>query len=302
MHNFFNSKKLLILLTGIIFLFALIGFTSRDRDSLTWPERFFKDSIALVEGLFNKPAHGLASFFDNWSSMQNLREENQLLKANLDQYAQTAARLQLMERRVDELEKLLKLKDSLTQYDLIQAEVVYRNPDRWSDHLTINKGSVDGIENNMAVITDQGLIGRVDRVSKFSATVQLLTNIDLGNHISAIAQGKEDEVFGLLEGYEYASGQLIMRKIPLGASIVKGDTIITSGLGGVFPAGLFIGTVTEVMKGDNGLTQEAKVEPAADFYRIDYVAVVKRDQVVDPATALTPDPAPTSEEQNGRKQ
>ncbi|MGL4521927.1 MAG: rod shape-determining protein MreC, partial [Bacilli bacterium] len=139
----------------------------------------------------------------------------------------------------------------------------------------IDKGERDGIQKDMAVITADGLIGKVKSVSQFSSTVQLVSSADRTNKVTAVVQGK-DNIFGLIEGYDEERQQLVFQKIPADAKVKKGQTVITSGLGGVFPRGLIIGVVAEVTEDSYGLTQTAYIDPAANLYDINEVVVVER--------------------------
>lgn len=141
--------------------------------------------------------------------------------------------------------------------------------------MIIDKGETDGIKANMAVITSKGLIGKVKSVSKFTSTVQLLSAMDPNNRVSAVVQGEKD-FYGFIEGYDEKKKLLLLKRIPYDAKIKKGQNVITSGLGGVFPRLLPIGKVVDVVPDQYGLTQTAYVKPSANLYDINHVMVVKR--------------------------
>jgi rod shape-determining protein MreC len=277
MPQFFLNKRLIILLVSIILLVALIGFSLNDRDNLTWPEQFLKDSIGTVEGIFHYPTHKIKGFFEDVNNLKNTYKENENLKANLDEYVELSVKVRTLEDENQKLRDLLNKAESIRDYNAIQATVIARNPDRWewNEILTLNKGSQHGVEQNMAVITSEGLIGKVKYVSQFTSTVQLLSALDRTNRISSIIQGKEN-VFGLIEGYDEEKESLLFKRIPYDAQLEKGEKVISSGLGGVFPKGLLIGEVTEVVPDEYGLTKTAYVKPSANFYEIDHVIIVDR--------------------------
>ena len=127
----------------------------------------------------------------------------------------------------------------------------------------------------MAVITAEGLIGKVKSVSQFTSTVQLMTALDPQNRISAMVQSKEKS-YGFIQGYDEDKQALLLTGLHYDAKIKKGENVTTSGLGGVFPEGLVIGTVKEVVIDQYGLTQTALVKPAANFYDLNNVMIVKR--------------------------
>lgn len=276
MPQFFLNKRLILLLVSIIFLVALIGFSLKDRKELTWSEQFVKDTTGFVQLLFHKPAQLVAGFFENVQDMKNTYKENKLLKARLEEYVMLEAEVQTLKKENEELRAILNKKESLRDFISIQATVIGRNPDRWQETVIVNKGEQQGVKKDMAVITPAGLIGKIQHASQFTSTVQLLSAIDQQNRISAYVQGKEENVFGLIEGYDRKREALLLKQIPFDAKIEKKQLVLTSGLGGVFPKGLLIGEVEEVVPDEYGLTKMAYVKPAANFYDVDDVIIVKR--------------------------
>ncbi|MEH6989115.1 rod shape-determining protein MreC [Cytobacillus firmus] len=276
MPQFFLNKRLIILLVSIIILVALIGFSLKDRENLTWPEQFLKDTTGFIQNAVSSPVNYVAGFFENVEDLQNTYKENKDLKKRLDELARLESEVQRLKKDNTELREILDKKDSLSEFEPKQATVIGRNPDRWHELLIINKGKNAGIEPNMAVITSKGLIGKVKSSNTFTSTVQLLSSMDPTNRISAKIQAGENNFFGLIEGYDDDKGLLLLKKIPYDAKVEKDQNVITSGLGGVFPESLPIGKVVDVVPDEFGLTQTAYVKPGADFYDIGHVMVVKR--------------------------
>jgi len=286
MPQFFMNKRLIILLVSIIILVALIGFSLSDRNKLTWPEQFVKDTTGWVQTLVSRPAHFVVGFVDNVKSLQDTYKENKELKAKLEENAQLKYQVQGLKKDVQALQETLEEKESLSDYTLMKATVIRRNPSQWTELVTINRGDNDGVEKNMAVITSAGLIGKIKSVAPNTATVQLLSSEDPANRISAFIQPKEEdkknksktEVFGIIADYDKETKQLIMtwEEVPNGLKVEKGQLVTTSGMGGVFPKGLAIGTVEKVEPDENGLQKKVFIKPAADFYDIEHVMVVDR--------------------------
>ncbi|MCQ6273526.1 rod shape-determining protein MreC [Bacillus sp. V3B] len=280
MPQFFLNKRLIILLVSIIILVALIGFSLKEREELTWPEQFIKDTTGWVQTLVSRPAHSIAGFFENVKDLQNTYEENKELKSRLNELAQLKADVQSLREENDELRDIVDKQESLSDYEPIQATVIGRNPDRWmwNELVIINKGSTTGIERNMPVITSTGLIGKVKNTRQFTSTVQLLSSNDSTNRVSAEIVGDET-YYGQIEGFDRETESLLLKRIPYEAKIEKGQIVQTSGMGGVFPSQLIIGTVEEVVPDEYGLTQTAYVKPGANFYDIEHVMVVKRSMI-----------------------
>ncbi|MGG2095267.1 rod shape-determining protein MreC [Bacillus sp. S13(2024)] len=276
MPQFFLNKRLIVLLVSIILLVALIGISLKERKNLTWPEQFVKDTVGVVERVFQKPANYVAGFFENVQDVKRTYEENKELKANLDKYAELSVKVKDLEKENADLRDIVGKKDSLRNYNPVQATIINRNPDKWYDLIAIDKGAQQGIQKDSAVITSKGLVGKVKSVSQFTSTVELLSSLNRTNRISAVVQG-DKRVFGLIEGYDKEKQLLLFTKIPSGVPVEKDQMVVTSGYGGVFPEGLVIGQIVDVTSDEYGLTQTAYVKPAADLNDVDNVMVAKRE-------------------------
>ncbi|WP_047984040.1 rod shape-determining protein MreC [Ornithinibacillus californiensis] len=277
--SLFRKKKLFTILIGIIVLVALIGFSLKDRANLTTGEQFVSDIIGIMQNVISAPVKYVANIFDNIDDIRNTYEENQILREKLAQYKGLIYEVQEIKEENVELRELLDKKDSIRSYNPIHATVTARSPERWIEQVTINKGTLAGVEENMAVITAEGMVGKIQSVSKLTSTVQLLTGFDEFNRISATVSRDDEgnDIFGLIEAYDEETDSLLFKIIEESdKDIEKGELIVSSGMGGVFPAGLPIGTVKEVIPDQYGLTKTALVEPAANMYEINNVVVVDR--------------------------
>lgn len=276
--SFLRKKKLFVLLIGIIILVVLIGYSIRDRDKLTTAEQFVSDTVGWIQSIIHAPVKYITDVFSNMDDIRNTYDENAILKEKLAQYKTLIYEVQELKEENKELRKLIDKTDSLRDYTAIQASVISRSPERWIEQLTINKGSLNGVWPNMAVITADGMVGKVHSVSKSTATIQLLTGFDQFNRISAtISRKKGKDIFGIIENYDQETNSLLFKIIEESdKDLKKGELVVSSGKGGVFPAGLLIGTVKEVIPDQYGLTRTALIKPAADLYEIDNVIVVDR--------------------------
>lgn len=292
--SFLRKKRLFILLIGFILLVALIGFSLRDREELTIVEEIVDDTVGLVQSIIHAPVNLVTDITGNIGDFKDTYKENRLLKEKLAEYKGLIYEVQELKEENEELRNNLELteSDSMRNYKSIQATVISRSPERWLEQITINKGKNDGIKKNMAVITAEGMVGKVMTPSKNSATVQLLTGFDQFNRISGKINRKGDNIVGMIEGYDKESKHLIFRIIEESKKDIKKDElIVSSGMGGVFPAELPIGKVQEVVPDKYGLTKTALVKPSADMYEINQVIVVDR--------AVQTDANQESEEEEG---
>lgn len=276
--SFFRKKGLFILLIGIILLGVLVGYSLTGRSKITLPEQFIKDAVGLVQKTVNAPVKYVTNMASSIGDIKNTYKENRVLKEKIAEYKGLSYDVQKLKEENEELRKNLDKSGSIMEYNPIQATVISRSPERWVDQVTINKGKQDGVKENMAVMTADGMVGKIQTASQFSSTVQLLSGFDQFNRISAtITRKKGDDVFGMIEGYDKDSKSLMFRLIEeSNQKIKKGELVFSSGLGGMFPSGLLIGKVKEVEPDQYGLTETALIEPAADLYSLNHVIVADR--------------------------
>ncbi len=275
-----RNKRLFILMIGLIVFIAIMGFTL-GRTKLTWPEKFVTDAVGTVQGALYRPVAAVAEFIGDLGRLSDVYQENVKLRQTLAQYAKDQIKYNFIEadneRLMEELEFTQRQKQ-LYDYRYLIAQVVGSSSNPLDKTIRINLGARDGIKPEMAVATTDGLVGLISRVSEFTSTVEPIIGLDAespqGVQVAATIFGKEKQSFGIIDAYDTATGMFQMTKIDENDPMAIGDTVITSGLGNVFPRGIVIGTVTNRQVGDYGLTQKATIEPAAKFDHLREVFVV----------------------------
>lgn len=275
MPSLFSAKRLIALLVGMIVLVVLISFSLRDRGNANIAESLIKDVVGFGQSLVAKPTHFVVERYKNIEDFLHTYEENERLKARIQDYASVQAEVQQLQQENAELKELVGVEEDLSDYEPIRATVIARNPDQWDEKIILDRGAVHGVEANMAVMTAQGLIGKVTLVTNRTATVELVTTQNPNNRISAFV-AEDETIFGLIEGYDEERRELILRRLDTNANVVEGQKITTSGLGGIFPKGIYIGEVTEVTSDDHGLTKLAYVKPADDLLTLNQVIIASR--------------------------
>jgi rod shape-determining protein MreC len=286
LFKFMGNKRLIFLLSGLVCFFILMGLTLGNRAQMTMPEKFIKDTVSWTQGLFYRPAASIAGFFEDIRQLRVIYAENKTLKLTLTQYARDTQKLNELEAQNKVLKDALGFTERQKQannYKYRIAEVVTVNADPFNNTLSINLGQKDGIKKDMAVMTIDGLVGRINEVSEFYSNVQLLTEInDTDSNSKAIAvtvKGRESQSFGMIESFDVKTGNLVMNKVDQADPMQVGDTVITSGLGLVFPNGIEIGKIVSIGPGEFGITHKVLVEPKASFRHIREVYVVEVPEV-----------------------
>ena len=275
MNPIFSNKKLIGWVIGIIMALALIMY------SITYGSNIVTQGVNDVTNILGRlvsyPANSINDFIDSVSDLSNTYQENQSLKQKIDTIHELEVQLSELKRDNQKMKETLKLQDTLNDYTLVNATVIARNPDTWRDVITINKGSNDGIQPQMTVMSDNGLVGKVMDVNPTSARVALLSNADNTLvRVAAMIQNEKEPIYGTITGYDNKTNMLVMSQIQATQDIKVGDKVVTSGLGGISPNSLYIGTVEEVAMDRFGLYKEVKIRPAADTNDVRYVTVVIR--------------------------
>lgn len=243
-------------------------------------QQFGNDIVGLADRVVALPANGLSGSVSSVSELLNTYQENQQLKKQVSELAQTKVRDQTLAKENQQLKQQVKLNDSLTDYTAISAAVITRTPSSWQNQVVINMGSSAGVQKNMPVMSGSGLIGRVAEVNKTNSKVELITdNNDSANRFAVqITTKSGTTVNGVLSGYRTATGQITMNNITTKAKIHKGDKVVTSGLGGVTPKGLYVGKVAETGGDDYGLSTKLYITPATDLTDLNIVTVAVTKQ------------------------
>lgn len=277
---FFKKKQMFILLISLILIVGIIGFSLRDRSNLTMVEDFIHDSVGWLQRVVNAPVDFTTSVVANMKDIRNVYKENTILKSRLEELRQLEYENQELTKEIGELEKILGKKESdfLQNFTTIQASIISRSKDNWFKQMTINKGTEDGVEPNMAVITGEGMIGKVHASSPFTSTVLLLTGFDRSNRISVNVNQEEktEDLSGFIVGYDDEKNLLLLEMNEDDQGLKKGQTVFSSGEGGVFPKGLEIGELVEVNDDRYGLTKIGYVKPSANLNEVNHVMVIDR--------------------------
>jgi rod shape-determining protein MreC len=204
-----------------------------------------------------------------------LREQNAILES---QVTQLQTQLIEMEERLGEAQVCFALLDfgrTNPQYEYVAATVIGREISPFLQYIIIDKGSEDGIQFGMPVVTQQGLVGHVDAVIAAAARIKLITDSTSVVNIRLQSAEVEAQLYGSL------TGDIYLDMIPLDAIVEPGDVVLTSGLGGNYPPNVFVGQVLTVQTRENALFQTATVQPIVDFNTLSAVLVVSNFEAVD---------------------
>lgn len=281
MQKPFFNKKLVITMVSLIITFLLIAFSifvRNDRSTPSFIQNIGNSAAGIVDKVVNAPVEGISRVTGSVSNLTDTYQENAQLKKKLDSMNALQVENETLKQENKQLKQQLSLNKSLTSYDDISAYVISRSPSTWQNQIVISKGSNAGITKGSAVVSDKGLIGRVMEVNKNNSKVELVTTQDDAADRFAVQliDDNGQTVNGLITGYDTDTNLLVMGQITSKENVKKGTQVITSGLGGTTPKGLFVGTVEKVVNQQAGLPTKIYIKPAADMTNLNVVTVAKR--------------------------
>ncbi|MGH9467469.1 MAG: rod shape-determining protein MreC [Terriglobales bacterium] len=255
----------------------LLGYQVRRPDARgissirLWSAEAVLPAEALSEHFVSGTHHWLANYVTlRHAHEQNLQLQHQLIQLELQN--------QQLRQDVRDLPRLDALLGFQHGYGLatLPAQVISHGASVDAQAIYINRGRHNGLRRNMAVITPQGLVGKLSQVLGSSAQVLLITDPESGVGVAMGAKG----VRGILHGL--GAGRVEVENVLKDEPIAVGDQVVTSGLDQVFPAGIPVGTVTGVVLGNDGVFKKVKLKPAANLGRLQAVLII---------TAQLPEPA-----------
>ena len=196
--------------------------------------------------------------------------ENEELKKRNSELETLVRELELIKAENTQLQQYMHLSDKYTNYNTVPAYVINKDVSNYSSTLVLNVGSDDGIKEKMTVIADKGLVGHVISVTAKTCKVQVI--IDSASTVSSTISTTQESVIckGTLENDQILRASYI----PTGAELIQGDNVYTSGVGGIYPKGIIIGTIKEIITTSNITDRYAIVEPAVDFSKLDTVLII----------------------------
>lgn len=256
----------------IIILFVCIAMTNGKMRNVTLIESVLNDFIALPQRAYTYIKQYVTGNDLFFSEVENLKTENNELKEKVKNLEEKVADYEKVNAENQVLKSHVNLSDKYPDYNVVVADIISKSNTNWEAIYVINKGSNDGIKAGMTVIAEAGLFGYVETVTK--NTSKIISVLDAGNSVSARVTRTRDEVvckgsISLLDKQE-----LKVINIPTGTVLVEGDKLETSGMGGIYPKGIGIGKVVEVLNKKNPIENEAILKMYVDFDKVETLAVI----------------------------
>ena len=273
---FFEKNKFKLIIAAVAFLLViLIAVSSVSGGRIP----VVSDTVNFIVSPFQKAANsvvsGIGDLFAMFRSNKNYARENQELKEKIAVLENQVRQSDAYATENDRLRQILELKQKDTEHEYVVADVSSTDLTNWSRTFTIDKGLIHGVNKNCAVITVDGLVGHISEVGRDWAKV--VTIIDSTSAVgSTITRLNVNTVInGDLT--LAADGKCVMNYLTKDTNVEIGDYAVTSGMGGIYPEGLYIGKVTQLNDDPSGLSRTAIIEPGVDFFDLSEVMVIKND-------------------------
>ena len=255
----------------IIVLILLVFLSNLQIEKISYVENTFSKIVMPIQSGFTYIKNKLQGNNEYFSSLETTKKENSELKQKNNELEERLRQLEMIESENKTLKEYLNLSELYKQYKTVPAYIINKDTSNYSKVFVINVGSKSGIEKNMTVIAAEGLVGHVISVTDETAKVQ--TIIDSSNIVSATLENSSDNVIcrGLLENRKL-KGTYVSTTTTLSQS----EKVYTSGMGGIYPKGIYIGTIKNISETKNITDRYFELETAVDFDNLETVLVIKQ--------------------------
>ncbi len=275
MGDFFRSIQFKIFVAVALVLFGLMLNSSVRNGVAGFGEGIVGSIITPLQKLSTSISNAVGGSLTVFTDINKLKKQNAALTKQNKDLIQKQKDYDTYKSEIQRLKDLLGIKENNPTLSFTDAEIIAREPNGDLSSFTVDKGSLDGVNAKDAVITGDGLVGYVGEVGPTWSTVNTL--LYLGSEVGAYISRTRD--VGVVENNsEYAEkGLCKLSYLPRGCSVTKGDMVITSGIGSIFPKGITIGYVQDIKTETHGLSLFATVKPAVDVKTIKAVFIIKSD-------------------------
>ena len=263
------SKKMLLIIGAIVLIVVNITilYISGSRYRSFGFGRVVIFFVAPMQEAVTDSIRFTKDIWNHYFYLVSVAQENDNLKKKLSRAVAKNSQYNEVELSNQRLRNLLNFKETTTS-KILAAEVISVDPSSWFKAVIIDKGSLDGVERGLPVVIRQGIAGQVIDVSSRYSKVMLI--IDRNSSVDALVQ--RTRARGIIKGE--ATGECLFKYVLRKDDVRVGDKIVASGLDGVFPKGLPVGDVKEVVRRNSGVFQEVRVVPYIDFEKLEEVLVI----------------------------
>ena len=273
MKDFFDTWKFKILVIVAVFLVGIMAYAGANGRLTAAPQELLSVVLTPLQKVTSALSGGAASVWEKYTSIDDVMDRNEQLEAENAELRQQMVDYDRIKAENDAYKALARIQDTNSEATYVSAFVIGRDPLDEFGGFTLDQGSTDGVAVNDAIISDRGyLLGVVVEVDATSCKVMTSLHPSF-NAAGVISRTREN---GIITGSaDYAAdGQCVLTNLDRTTEARKGDQVITTGLGGVFPANLLVGTVQEVVPEQSGKSSSAVILPGADPRTVKHVFII----------------------------
>ena len=273
MKDFFDTWKFKILVIVAVFLVGIMAYAGANGRLTAAPQELLSVVLTPLQKVTSALSGGAASVWEKYTSIDDVMDRNEQLEAENAELRQQMVDYDRIKAENDAYKALARIQDTNSEASYVSAFVIGRDPLDEFGGFTLDQGSTDGVAVNDAIISDRGyLLGVVVEVDATSCKVMTILHPSF-NAAGVISRTREN---GIITGSaDYAAdGQCVLTNLDRATEARKGDQVITTGLGRVFPANLLVGTVQEVVPEQSGKSSSAVILPGADPRTVKHVFIV----------------------------
>jgi rod shape-determining protein MreC len=273
LKDFFDTWKFKILVIVAVFLVGIMAYAGANGRLTAAPQELLSVVLTPLQKVTSALSGGAASVWEKYTSIDDVMDRNEQLEAENAELRQQMVDYDRIKAENDAYKALARIQDTNSEASYVSAFVIGRDPLDEFGGFTLDQGSTDGVAVNDAIISDRGyLLGVVVEVDATSCKVMTILHPSF-NAAGVISRTREN---GIITGSaDYAAdGQCVLTNLDRATEARKGDRVITTGLGGVFPANLLVGTVQEVVPEQSGKSSSAVILPGADPRTVKHVFII----------------------------
>ena len=272
MKDFFKGKAFKAICCLVALIIGMMIYHAASGNYASLPEAVVGTVVSPIVKVSSAISDKVAGFFNGILSAGDTQKENEQLKKELSEAYKNLSDLEKYKSENEHLKKFLEIKEQNPDYKLESAMVIGRDSSSQFGSFTIDKGTMAGIKVNSPVITHEGIVGIVSRVGP---TYSIVTTI-LDPKINIGAYNSRTQSTGVVGGEVnlYLNGKTKLRLLPRDTALLSGDVIETSGIGGMFPAGIIIGTVDSIKAENSGVSMYAEITPIVDIEKVSNVMII----------------------------
>lgn len=268
------ENKIFVIILIVIVLLIVVAFTAGENSKLSVVRNVLTVPLQPLQKGINGIGNSIKETIHFFQDARTARKENEELKLRLAELEREMDKVYKLQKENEELKDLLSFRQQFTQ-EMLGCNIIAKDPGNLFEVFTIDRGSKDGISVNDPVINSNGLVGRVSRVDLLSSRV--VSIIDTESSVSARLSKSRDLVILRGDSLLRTEGLCRLDYIPPDVDVAVGDKVETSGMSSLYPKGIVIGEIVEVIRNEGQFDYYAIVKPSVDFRRLEEVAVIKNN-------------------------